>query len=244
MKVQGQKNKVKKPALLPARYIKYAKYKWELLRRNKKYINEWSKLDKVLKKTYGAWRPPDGSPTPEEAAFSKKWRITDPIPPFNSFDDFIQPLEGSPYKIAMQGIMFSRLFPETYHKRPITIPDQWKLEDGHFINQAKNRVAQSGNLTIAIDLSCSKKKLMDDFKILLNEWKDIYKPVSKKQKTPHTTYHFDNFDVYLQVYDLRKKRKSWSTIQKALGLNSIQTARNHNQSALKIIDEGIDLYVK
>lgn len=57
-------------------------------------------------------------------------------------------------------------------------------------------------------------------------------------------YHFDNYDLYLQVYDLREEGKSWSKITNELNLNSVQTARNHYNAAYALIEKGIDLYVK
>ena len=57
-------------------------------------------------------------------------------------------------------------------------------------------------------------------------------------------YHFDNFDEYLKVYDLREKDVSWAKITSKLGLNSVQTARNHYKAACEMINKGVDLYVK
>ena len=78
------------------------------------------------------------------------------------------------------------------------------------------------------------KKFEKVYRQKLNSRKKMYEP----------KYHFDNFDIYLQVYDLRQKGKSWQEITSSLNLNSIQTARNHCNAARKIIKEGIDLYVK
>ena len=54
--------------------------------------------------------------------------------------------------------------------------------------------------------------------------------------------HFDNFDVYLQVYDLRQEGKSWNDIYRSMGLNSLQTARDHCNSAENLINKGVKLY--
>lgn len=82
------------------------------------------------------------------------------------------------------------------------------------------------------------KKLGEEFE------KFYKKELRKKQKQYEPKYHFDNFDLYLQVYDLRKEGKSWAEIKKRLNLNSVQTARNHHRSACEVIEKGIDLYVK
>lgn len=79
----------------------------------------------------------------------------------------------------------------------------------------------------------------------MNEFEKIYKQKIKQRNQKYTKkYHFDNFDDYLNVYDLRKKKVSWANITSELGLNSIQTARNHYKAACYIIEKGIELYVK
>ena len=246
MKTKGQKNEVKKTTKLSAQYKKYAKYKWEFLRRNKKYIQEWGKIEDLLNSKHGKWRPPSGILIPEETAFCMKWRIAAPLSPNVSYDAWTPDLEDPALPINTHAIMFSILFPEILNKKPISIIDRWKSDKDDFvIDSARRSVAESGTLKVEIDLNYSKQRLLKDFTELLNDWKPACTSQSlKKTKKYEKKYHFDNFDVYLKVYDLRKKRKTWSTIQKDLGLNSIQTARNHYQSALKIIDEGINLYVK
>ena len=77
------------------------------------------------------------------------------------------------------------------------------------------------------------------------EFEKIYrKNLNMKKSKYEKKYHFDNFDDYLKVYDLKKEGKSWAEIAKSLKLNSVQTARNHYKAACGIAAEGIDLYVK
>ena len=67
----------------------------------------------------------------------------------------------------------------------------------------------------------------------------------KERKTEYEKkYHFDNFDLYLQVYDLKQEGISWAKIKSTLDLNSAQTARNHHNAACELIEKGIELYVK
>lgn len=80
---------------------------------------------------------------------------------------------------------------------------------------------------------------------LMGEFEKMYEQELKKRKQKYEQkLHFDNFDEYLQVYDLRKKAKSWAEITSTLDLNSIQTARNHYRSACELIEKGVEAYVQ
>ena len=77
------------------------------------------------------------------------------------------------------------------------------------------------------------------------DFESFYKQkIIERQKPYKTKYHFDNFDKYLQVYDLKKEGKSWAKIASTLNLNSDQTARNHYNAACEIIEKGVEIYVK
>ena len=72
------------------------------------------------------------------------------------------------------------------------------------------------------------------------EFKKTYKKAKKnRQKSYEQKMHFDNFNLYLSVYDLRESGLSWGKIKSKLNLNSIQTARNHFNSASELIKNGI-----
>jgi len=70
--------------------------------------------------------------------------------PSNSYDDYILPAEtsssikGTPSQNEMHEYMFHMLFPEYFYERPITIADEWRIVDGHHINQAQYQVADTG----------------------------------------------------------------------------------------------------
>lgn len=70
------------------------------------------------------------------------------------------------------------------------------------------------------------------------------KRIGIARKYEDRKYHFENFDLYLAVYDLRKEKRSWAEIAQTLELNSVQTARNHYRSACRLVAKGIDAYVK
>jgi len=290
---------------------KYARYKWEFLRRNPGYIKDWENLTNVLGEKYGDfWSSPTGEMPKEEIEFCKKWKIACQLPPENSYDDYTTHIEErhpipdeeeevngidfdslpsvvnikSLWGFDLHRIMFDRLFPEFIHLRPFTVEDGWEYEhDDEFrlMRRFSDKVAKNGLLTIKIDLNHSKNRLINDFKGFIDEWKKMYEAafinfryqrfceereirghpiddeglqkefegiyvdrLKERKEKYEKKYHFDNFDLYLQVYDLRQEVRSWSKITSELNLNSIQTARNHYNSACEIIEKGVELYIK
>jgi hypothetical protein len=280
--------------------ILYTKYKWEFLRRNRNYIEDWERLQNVLENKYGDWAPPDGRYLKEEAMFCLEWKIATPLRPDTSYDEWIKfshlpddndesyDINSAPgEEVLVKGLdlhrlMFDWLNPELLLGLPMRIVDGWEYDhDGDMWHRyVSDKIGETGKLTVEIDLKFSKSRLNKDFKILLNEWKMLYEDAYKKRlyrdfckkRDIHSfpieenlmkefekiykqkfkkrnqkyekKYHFENFDDYLNVYDLRKEGVSWKKIASNLGLNSIQTARNHYKSACEIIDKGVEFYVK
>jgi len=295
--------------------IRYARYKWEFLRRNAEYINDWQKLQDTLEEVWGGWMgPPSGEMSKEELEFCKKWKIACQLNPDASYDDFTNGIyERFPYSeeedeenvkgidfdslpgavnesslvsigyFDFHRLMFNRLFPEFIHWRPFMVEDGWEYEydEDKLRRSFSDKVAKSGILTVKIDLNHSKNRLINDFKHFIDEWKEMYEkafinfryerfceerkilchPIDdedtkkefkeiyldrlKERKEKYgRKYHFDNYDLYLQVYDLKQEGRSWAKITEELNLNSVQTARNHYNAACELIEKGIDLYVK
>ena len=137
--------------------IKYAKYKWEFLRRSPEYSKDWKKLENTLTEKYGGWMgPPTGEMSKEEIAFCKKWKIACQLPPENSYDDYtihiderhplpkeeeneknidfdtlgfaVDETSLTSFGIDLHRIMFDRLFPEFIHLRPFMVEDGWEYE--------------------------------------------------------------------------------------------------------------------
>lgn len=281
--------------------IQYAKYKWEFLRRNRDYIEDWIRLQNVLENKYGDWAPPDGRYSKEEVSFCHKWKLGNALSPDTSYDDwtkfsyrpdnpdvFEKDINFAPGSgvlrigLVLHRLMFEWLNPDFLLGLPIRIIDGWAYEhEGESLRRCiSDKLSETGKLTVEIDLNFSKSRLTKEFKILLDEWnmlyedaykekiyrafckerdihsfpidenlmkefKKIYKQELTQRKQPYRKkYHFDNFDDYLNVYDLREEGVSWAKIASKLGLNSVQTARNHYKAACEIIDQGVDLYVK
>ena len=197
-------------------------------------------------------------------------------------------MDGLP---MLEEFMFKQLYlPEEISGRPIRVQDGWDYKgnpNGTFHKYVSKKVGVTGRIEIEVDLNYSKKRLMEEFKGFINEWKKYYEKsfkshlekrlceekggpldyvrkevngeiilefpefertykqeLKKIRQRYRKKYHFDNFDQYLHVYDLKAEGKSWKEITELLGLNDIQTARNHYKAACEVIAKGIELYVK
>ncbi len=278
-----KKGTLKGETSLPDEIIKFTKYKWEFLRRNKKYIEDWEKLQECLEQKYGDWRPSNGQMTNEELEMAGRWKI-DPISPTRSYEDLIEIkycdlTEGRKISFDPHRSLYNRLFPENIIGNICLVTDGLGIifDDQGWEHQfVKDSVAETGKIQIEVDLRYSKEKLLKGFEYLIDEWKSIFErefkslvyahfckernirshPLKEKDemdflkfyKTRHKEmdpnkrkFHFDNFDYYLKVYDLRIRKISWKKIKEELKLNSIQTARNYYKAACELIEKGIDI---
>jgi len=281
-----------KPTVLTDQMINLAKYKWEFLRRNPRYIADYEKLYKTIEENYGDWAPPDGRMIKEEVEFCKKWKIGNALSPNQSYADWTKneavkiDSDGTEEIVTVNqfdfhGQMFTWMFPEFLFTRSImpTEPECLELNRLTKKRAAPLSVAEQGKISVEVDLNYSKTRLIKDFKKFIDEWKELYEEsrkrqvyinfckengvpawpedeslqkkfnkyyrqvVKEKKRVYEPKYHFDNFDVYLQVYDLREKDGfSWSKITKEMGLYDIRSTRNYYNAACKIIEKGIYAY--
>ena len=66
--------------------------------------------------------------------------------------------------------------------------------------------------------------------------------IKSKSKYPtKRARNLEDYMKYLEVWDLRKKEFTWDEIRERLKLNSIQNARDHYNSAEKLIREGFPI---
>jgi len=108
---------------------------------------------------------------------------------------------------------------------------------------------KSGKVRIEIDLYYSKLKIREYLEEYIDRSQDILKNqqgeeyIGKKRKYSKKA-HFDNFDYYLAVYDLRRAKTSWSKLEKFLHTNgretaTFQTARDYHEAAKRLVKEGL-----
>ena len=285
----------------------FAKYRWEFLRRNPKYIEEWEELQEQI----GDLRLPTGERPKEKDDFCMKWEILEPFCPDDNFYELVKGATGIidigedseqiPEEVRthralkrdstsyMENLrVLQLLLFEEISKRPLQIHDGWVYDHfddfGGYLNQRiSDKIAETGLIKIEVDLNYSKKRLMEEFKVFIDDWKKNYdekfkqllekklskekefrnlehkkkdfekaykKEMKKRRVKYQPKYHFDNFDEYLQVWDLKEKEKlTWKKIATKLFPNrdignGVETARNYHRAARELIEKGIDLYVK
>lgn len=96
--------------------------------------------------------------------------------------------------------------------------------------------------------SCAEKLLRDQRFAsldLFEKWSRIEQicenEFNRRKRRYKGRSRFDNYDEYVKVYDLRERGKSWATIQKTLNLNSVDTARDYYNAALKLVKESLPM---
>lgn len=107
-------------------------------------------------------------------------------------------------------------------------------------------LVKDGKIKLEVDLNYSLNRLVTEFEAFVREWQQKLQDHTRfvKKEEPREPIiiklHYDNFDDYLKVYDLRQEGKPWAEIKEALDLNSVQTARNHYSAACERIENGLD----
>ena len=106
-------------------------------------------------------------------------------------------------------------------------------------------ISKNHGIGLWIDLRFSRNRLRDEFRNIINYMTELHKMACEKrgiryERPEMRRYHYENFDMYLKVYDLKKAGKSWNKIKAMLNFSDIQTARNHYEAAKNLIRRGID----
>lgn len=216
-----------KKSFLTDEEIQHTKYRWEYLRRNPEFIKDWEQLDKEEEKEKYRLA---------KDKFIDKWGIFGPYSPYESYEDLLKRVIDRGDDLP-EAVLRVHLMVYAYKSFP-EVPVKLSFD----MDETKKMLLEQGKINFEFNLRYSKKRLLKDVERIIDQWlPDL--PKEKKQKN-ESKYHFDNFDVYLKVYDLRKEGISWAKIANTLNLNSVQTARNHHKAACELIDKGIDLYVK
>ena len=144
--------------------------------------------------------------------------------------------------------------PEFWRKNPVAVfydLDGERVFYEQFNGKQEAMILKTGLIDIQIDLNYSKNRLMEEIEALVDNLKKSHdeklKQIGNRREEYKRKYHFDNFNIYLQVWDLREKeRLKWSDIGNKLFPdmeNKVQTARNYHKAASMLIEKGIDLYV-
>jgi len=116
---------------------------------------------------------------------------------------------------------------------------------------------QDGKLVIEVDLNGPIPKICADFESLISTWHrefnrridegDFYldqidafeKKADDSRLRGNIKRDFDDYHLYLNIWKARKSGKSWKEVTREFSLHSIDSARNHYNSAERLIQEGI-----
>lgn len=138
-----------KTAPLKKHDLEFIKRKiWEPLRRNQDYKNDYARL-----KFEGHLLDPNKTPK-----FYEKWKLSGPIDPDLSFDEFYGPMDGETKKDATKRIQI--LFFESY------MPES---DSAAFVNLMRSCLVGK-YLNVNINLAKSRKQIEAELKKILDEW--------------------------------------------------------------------------
>jgi len=211
----------------------------------------------------------DGETPVEELDFCNKWNIYSPLDPRFSYDEYTRGyrrtmsasleaiFQDYPPMRQVGGYKLKKI-----GGRIESQPSEKLFNDGELtiiidLNYSKKKLREEFNRFLdywkAHYERLRKDLFIDDFCKTRNisspghldettrrEAENLYKKNLKRERTKfRQKLHFDNFDSYLVVYDLRQEGRSWSKIVRAgvEGVNSIQNARDYFRAAHRLIEE-------
>jgi hypothetical protein len=224
-------------SLTDNRQDEFLKYRWEFLRRNEYYQEDWRELQKTNNKEYWAefcgiyniYYPMAPHWSYDDLYYREKLNIPSEYPPLG-IHRLISPMYGLPVR-ELTHFDFNRL---GRHEPEETMRLLWE------------ECEWEGKLRLEIDLLNPKQKLIKiiDNQIAIQQRfmkerrsEDFNRRMRAGLKKPR----YNNFDNYLAVYDLRKEGMASNVISQALGLNGPYMVRDYFNAACKLIKEGLKM---
>ena len=208
-------------------FLSIARYKWEFLRRNKNYIEDFNKKCTPIKK----FKDILGSPLTEEHRnylFSKYGFIT-PFNPKLSFYDFlkIRDRKGKVpsyllglltsliiYDWTVPGFATSGMPVKCHYITNTNITLETKSNGKpYFCDLPGNKVnfnpqkTDFHDITIRVNLNAPKELIHTRIREIVNLWKGLYDKYYRPRRRNRTEY-----DRYLTVYDLREQGWQWGKL--------------------------------
>ena len=184
------------------------KYRWEFLRRNKDYQNDYRQ---IVLKLNGADFFKDSYPEALRQKVSEillKWDLLSPISPRLSFNELLE----SDRKL--KSIYIDSLAVNEFAIDCSESPDSLNQNDLYM---------KGSMLEMYVDMKFPKEKILDEFELLVDKWQ---KPLKKMiKKLPHTKpekrLQLNQYEKYLKVYDHYKKGMSMAKLAKKFYSNYI-----------------------
>lgn len=228
---------------------RFLRYRWEFLRRNEDYQKDYKEVERAFRENdynlddYWILLPPS---LPVEIC--SKWDINQPVDPSRSYDEY--------YFDALRSEAL-----ETFHSsispnwddpvRGVNALDFFRfkgLEAQEIHDELTKEFLETKKCMLEINLRHSKARIIEAVKQYIDDKQSLLETEDalKKHDKYSSRKHYDNYDHYLAVYDLREAGSSWSELKKALRMNGIltaqvQTARAYHKTAEKLVKEGFSL---
>ena len=178
----------KSEAILDSNEANIVQYKWEFLRRNKNYIEDYSKRHEL-----------SGNYLRRCEFWLKKYGITHPFNPAHSYDKLIKSQKGldKVYKVfessidSVPTIVVSNIFAEPLNFMSVD------AQDDLLFNYDKEKLKNIKTLQLEVNLLKKKEAIFKDFKSIILLWKEHI------LNMPQTKTQWMMYDTYLKIYDLR-----------------------------------------
>ena len=184
------------------------KYRWEFLRRNKDYQNDYRHI--ILKLNGMDFFKNSYPEALRQKVFEilLKWDLLSPIFPRLSFNELLK----SDRKL--KSIYIDSLAVNEFAIDCSESPDS--------LNQ-KDLYIKGSMLKMYVDMRFPKEKILDEFELLVNRWQKPLKKMIKKlpRARPEKRLQLNQYAKYLKVYDHYKKGMSMAKLAKKFYSNYI-----------------------
>lgn len=166
-----------------------AKFRWEFLRRNKNYREDYQKKN-TFRKAY----------------WLKEYGV---YPPYDPKDDFPKEPNSSTPGI----FMFYDLLPapsivlKDINSKPIHHKEVMREQDVvlPYLNELSvAKLNQVSTLNLLVDITQRERLILSEFNKLICHWKKMRKTKNKSR--------FENYRQYLRIFDLKERGWSWTRL--------------------------------
>jgi len=192
---------VVRSGILTKREMICLKYRWEFLRRNKDYQNDYGHI--ILKLNGMDFFKNSYPEALRQKVFEilLKWDLLSPISPRLSFNELLE----SDRKL--KSIYIDSLAVNEFAIDCTESPDS--------LNQ-KDLYMKGSMLKMYVDMRFPKEKILDEFELLVDRWQKPLKKMIKKlpRATPEKRLQLNQYEKYLKVYDHYKKGISMAKLAK------------------------------
>jgi len=227
---------------------RFLKYRWEFLRRNDEYQQDYQEIERVFRENDCSLDHYSIAPISVPTNICSKWDVNHPVDPSVSYDEYY----FEALKNEAIDFLHWRLAPFSDDRvRELGSKDFARYKDldpDEISEKLLQKFLEDKKQIIEINLRYSKAKLLEAIKQEIDTLQTLleYEGALKKEDRYGSKLHYDNFDYYLAVYDLKEAGRSWTQVREALRVNGIKaaeihTARDYYKAAKGLVEEGLSI---